>query len=143
MCRIRGSFNKGNSMQLNRVLLIASALLLLLAPTGCKRRKRRDPQPEPVVVDVHEPAPVGIASEPCDSEARAHHWIYYPDEPLYFCDRHRHHWIPDGVGGWAHIHEYDAGRPNYAAPILSNQGEFLIFENHATHSATYPPGSRR
>ena len=128
-------------MQLNRVLLIASALLLLLAPTGCKRRKRADPAPQPVVTESA--APVGIASEPCDSEDRAHHWIYYPDEPLYFCDRHRHHWIPDGVGGWAHIHEYDAGRPNYAAPILANEGEFLIFQSHGSHAATYPPGSRR
>ena len=65
------------------------------------------------------------------------------DEPLYFCDRHRHHWVPDGVGGWAHIHEYDLGRPNYSAPILSNQGEFEIFMNHDAHSAEYPPGSRR
>ena len=128
-------------MHLTRVALVASILLLLFAPVGCKRRKRANPQPEPVAAD---PAPaVGIASEPCDSEDRPHHWIYYPDEPLYFCDRHRHHWIPDGVGGWAHINEYDAGRPNYAAPILANQSEYLIWQNHDAHAANYPPGSRR
>ena len=133
-------------MTINRLILFATLTLLLALPTGCKgKRRKKAPPPEPVMEEapIVEEAPVGMASEPCDSQERAHHWIYYPDEPLYFCDTHRHHWIPDGVGGWAHIHEYDLGRPNYAAPILSNQGEFDIYLNHSAHAADYPPGSRR
>lgn len=131
-------------MTFNRIFLFTTMLVLLMLPTGCRgRRRKKAPPPEPVMEPAAEEAPAGMASEPCDSQDSAHHWIYYPDEPLYFCDRHRHHWLPDGVGGWAHIHEYDLGRPNYAAPILSNQGEFEIYMNHDMHAADYPPGSRR
>ncbi len=128
-----------------------SLVLLALLSSGCVRRRKRRAEPEPTPVAA-EPAPVAaepaptvqaIPSDPCDSQARRHHWIFYPDEPLYFCDTHRHHWIPDGAGSWAHIHEYDQGRPNYAAPILSNQGEFDIYQRYEEHSVEFPPGSRR
>lgn len=131
---------------MKNTLWMSLALLALLS-TGCgPRRRRAEPEPAPVVAEpapVAAPAVQAISDDPCDSQARAHHWTFYPDEPLYFCDRHRHHWIPNGVGGWAHIHEYDTGRPNYAAPILRNQGEFEIYTRYEEHSVEFPPGSRR
>jgi hypothetical protein len=133
---------------MKKTLWMSLALLALIS-TGCGRRRRRA-KPEPAPVVVAEPAPVAAApavqaipDDPCTHQARAHHWIFYPDEPLYFCDTHRHHWIPNGAGGWAHIHEYDQGRPNYAAPILSNQGEYEIYQRYEEHSVEFPPGTRR
>lgn len=128
-----------------RTLLFVSVALLVLVAPGCKgggggNRRRDEPAPEPEPArrerepkNDAEPAPA-YAAEP-------HHWSYYPDEPLYFCDRHQHHWIKDGRR-WKHVEQF-AGRPNYAAHILANQGEFEIHVKHDQHAREYPVGSRR
>lgn len=114
-------------------------LLLLVALSGCAHKERRrdrgdpPPPPPPAKTEPQEPRP--------DYADRPHKWAYYPDEPLYFCDRHQHHWIKDG-SGWKHVEQYDA-RPNYPAPMLSNQSEFEIYQRNAEHAREYPPGSRR
>lgn len=110
-------------------------LLLLVALAGCvrQRRDRGDPPPPPPPAATEAPRP--------EYADRPHKWAYYPDEPLYFCDRHQHHWIKDG-GRWQHVEQYDA-RPNYPAPMLANQSEFEIWRRHAEHAREYPPGSRR
>jgi hypothetical protein len=122
------------------LVFVSIAVLVLLAP-GCKggggNRRRDEPAPAPEPArqprEAAEPLPA-YAAEP-------HHWIYYPDEPLYFCDRHQHHWIKAGRR-WKHVEQYDA-RPNYAAHILANQGEFEIHAKHDEHAREFPPGSRR
>jgi len=93
---------------------------------GCERRKRpkKEPKPEPAASSA--PRPV-YADRP-------HHWIYYPDEPIDFCDRRQHHWV--------HVEEL-ADRPNDSAAILANQKESEIHRRRAEHAEQYPPGWRR
>ncbi len=126
---------------MNRHVAGLTLALALLAASGCANRERRrdrggDPPPPPPSAKA---APASEAR--CEHADKAHKWAYYPDEPLYFCDRHQHHWVQEG-GSWRHVEQYDA-RPNYAAHMLSNQSEFEIHTRNAEHARAYPPGSRR
>lgn len=122
---------------MRRCVLGLSLALALLGTSGCRHRERRrddsPPPPPPAPKTADEPRP--------DYADQPHKWAYYPDEPLYFCDRHQHHWIKDGRR-WRHVERYDA-RPNYAAPMLPNQSEFEIYLRNDEHARQYPPGSRR
>jgi hypothetical protein len=130
-----------------RFTLVLSGALLTVALVGCRKRSRKpEPEPhahheEPHAEEPHTEAPPPVNCEHAD---KAHHWIYYPDEPLYFCDRHQHHWVCEPGDRWVHYgSEYQDRRPNYAAIILSNETGHDIYHDYDRHCADYPPGSRR
>ena len=134
---------------LTRALGFALASIPLIGCGGRRRRRKKRKQPEAEVY----PEPAEVYPEPAEAYVeegalvdpwpdyadRPHHWIYYPDEEAYFCDRHQHHWIQEG-GRWVHTEEWK--RPNYAAPILK-ASEFEVYKSHAETAAAWPHGSRR
>lgn len=125
-------------VSMRRAVVVSIVSLVLAGASGCAHRERRRERNEPAPA----PAPQRAPAEPgCEHADGPHKWAYYPDEPLYFCDRHQHHWIKDGRR-WRHVERYDA-RPNYAAHMLANQSEFEIHRRHDEHAREFPPGSRR